>query len=66
MQRPLFFLVPLLIVSCDILSYELIQSILQFIKLTILDLEDCLPHAMMEMFDMEFDFPPRAHCLSRW
>ncbi|KAK2560352.1 Rab3 GTPase-activating protein catalytic subunit [Acropora cervicornis] len=30
------------------------------------DLEDCLPHAMMEMFDMEFDFPPRAHCLSRW
>lgn len=21
---------------------------------------------MKEMFDMEFDFPPRTHCLSRW
>ncbi|XP_068752396.1 rab3 GTPase-activating protein catalytic subunit-like isoform X2 [Montipora capricornis] len=30
------------------------------------DLEDCLPNVMMEMFDMEFDFPPRTHCLSRW
>ena len=30
------------------------------------DFEDGLPDAMMEMFDMEFDFPPRTHCLSRW
>ena len=30
------------------------------------DLEDSLPDAMKEMFDMEFDFPPRTHCLSRW
>jgi len=30
------------------------------------DFEDCLPDAMTEMFDMEFDFPPRTHCLSRW
>ncbi|KAL9957793.1 hypothetical protein ACROYT_G034737 [Oculina patagonica] len=30
------------------------------------DLEDGMPDAMMEMFDMEFDFPPRTHCLSRW
>jgi len=29
-------------------------------------LEDGLPDGMMEMFDMEFDFPPRTHCLSRW
>ena len=30
------------------------------------DFEDCLPNALVEMFDMEFDFPPRTHCLSRW
>ena len=30
------------------------------------DFEDGLPHAVLNMFDMEFDFPPRAHCLSRW
>ena len=30
------------------------------------DLEDSLPDAMKEMYDMEFDFPPRTHCLSRW
>ncbi|PFX20709.1 Rab3 GTPase-activating protein catalytic subunit [Stylophora pistillata] len=32
----------------------------------LIDFEDGLPDAMMEMFDMEFDFPPRTHCLSRW
>ncbi|EDO49526.1 predicted protein, partial [Nematostella vectensis] len=28
--------------------------------------EDSLPATVMDMFDMEFDFPPRVHCLSRW
>ena len=32
----------------------------------LVDLEDGLPDAMVEMIDMEFDFPPRVHCLSRW
>lgn len=37
-----------------------------FCYLILPDLEDGLPEGMMELFDMEFDFPPRTHCLSRW
>ncbi|XP_031567041.1 rab3 GTPase-activating protein catalytic subunit-like [Actinia tenebrosa] len=28
--------------------------------------EEGIPSAVMDMFDMDFDFPPRVHCLSRW
>ncbi|XP_071792280.1 rab3 GTPase-activating protein catalytic subunit-like isoform X2 [Asterias amurensis] len=28
--------------------------------------EDVLPQAMEDMLQMENDFPPRAHCISRW
>ncbi|XP_065051656.1 rab3 GTPase-activating protein catalytic subunit-like [Rhopilema esculentum] len=30
------------------------------------DSHDHPPTSMMDMFDFEFDFPPRAHCLARW
>ena len=59
------------------LNFRIINSLMEFwgVRLTWLDckfdfffsdLEDSLPDAMKEMFDMEFDFPPRTHCLSRW
>ncbi|XP_028409071.1 rab3 GTPase-activating protein catalytic subunit-like isoform X2 [Dendronephthya gigantea] len=28
--------------------------------------EDGLPYAVLDMFNMDYDFPPRVHCLSRW
>ncbi|XP_014676011.1 PREDICTED: rab3 GTPase-activating protein catalytic subunit-like, partial [Priapulus caudatus] len=30
------------------------------------DQEDVLPTAMQDLISMDNDFPPRAHCLSRW
>ena len=28
--------------------------------------EEGLPSTVLDMFDMDYDFPPRVHCLSRW
>ncbi|XP_046859182.1 rab3 GTPase-activating protein catalytic subunit-like isoform X2 [Xenia sp. Carnegie-2017] len=30
------------------------------------DIEEGLPNAVLDMCDLDSDFPPRVHCLSRW
>ena len=56
----------MLYIDGTLCGIQIITMIKSCIKYFDQGFEDGLPIPILDMFDMDYDFPPRVHCLSRW